>query len=126
METPANLDRAPHRLEIVIVENDLKLLKRTTEMIAKLGWRPQPFSKPDRALTYIFERSQKIHTLIVDLTVPGRVSGCELALIVNAKAPEIRVIATSEILDATFQLSPETRLLTKPWTLDSLQELLKR
>ncbi|GFM80721.1 hypothetical protein PSCICN_14130 [Pseudomonas cichorii] len=124
METLSAVTNPSSPSEIVVVDNDLRVLRRSTEIIIKLGWYPRTFSKPSHALEYIFEANKRVHTLLIELTTPGSRSGCEVAIIVADKFPSIRVIAMSEALDIYLQLSPEVDFIPKPWSLKSLSKIL--
>lgn len=108
------------RLEVVIVDNDLPLLRGCTRALARLGWSVQPFSNPYHAFKHINNGISRIHSLVVELATPGHISGCELALMVELLDPNIRVIGTSEVLGASLLLSPEVKFVEKPWNVETI------
>lgn len=116
--------KGKRRLEVVIVDNDLPHLGELTSAIAAMGWWVQPFSDPYEALKYILDVGDGVHTLIVELSTPGSFSGLELALMIEKRDSKIRVIATSEVLQAAFQLSPNVIFVMKPWPVTAVVDLL--
>ncbi|GFM48977.1 hypothetical protein K5D38_05040 [Pseudomonas cichorii] len=108
------------RLEVVIVDNDLPFLEKCTRELSRLGWSVQPFSNPYHAYKHIHEGMDRIHSLVVELTTPGRISGCELALMVALLTPNVRVIGTSEVLGASLLLNPDVTFIEKPWNVETI------
>ncbi|GFM73750.1 hypothetical protein PSCICL_47420 [Pseudomonas cichorii] len=108
------------RLEVVLVDNDLPLLRNCTRELTRLGWSVQLFSNPYHAYKHIHEGMDRIHSLVVELATPGRISGCELALMVALLDPNVRVIGTSEVLGASLLLSPDVTFIEKPWNVETI------
>ncbi|MCV4287019.1 hypothetical protein OH708_03770 [Pseudomonas capsici] len=120
MEHLSSAPKDELRLEVVIVDNDLPLLRNCTRALNKLGWNVRPFSNPYHAYKHIHDGMDRMHSLVVELSTPGRISGCELALMVALLDPGIRVIGTSEILGASLLMSPDVTFIEKPWSVETI------
>ena len=85
---------------ILYVDDEPMLVFLVTRALEKLGIASQGFSSADEALA-AFGREPHAFTLVLtDLTMPGGMSGLELAQAVLAIRPDAKVVIASGCIDA--------------------------
>ena len=85
---------------VLYVDDEPTLVFLITRALEKLGIASQGFASADEALA-AFEREPQAFTLVLtDLTMPGSMSGLELAQAVLAIRPETAVVIASGCIDA--------------------------
>ncbi len=102
-------------MRILIVDDELHILKTLTTMLTRVGHTCRTASGPAEALRTLAE--QPVDLILTDLGMPG-MDGLELAERIKATTPEVRIIL---ITGWPIQRSPEAlrrsgieRVITKP------------
>ena len=84
---------------VLYVDDEPTLVFLVTRALEKLGIASQGFASADEALA-AFEREPQAFTLVLtDLTMPGGMSGLELARAVLAIRPDAAVVIASGAID---------------------------
>lgn len=112
--------------EVVVVEDDSILGPLMTEILKGFGANCILFQTADDALMHVLGSHGSCGLLITDHGVPGQIQGAELAEMFRGKWPHVPVVLTSG-----YELHPATLpsgvfYLQKPWSIDSLIEILAR
>ena len=112
---------------ILIVEDDQAVRRAATQQLKELGYTV--FEAPDgRAALDILQR-ESIDLLFTDMTMPGGLSGSDLARAATAKDPALKVLMTSGFTEATLrdgELSGKFELLSKPYRRQELARHVHR
>jgi DNA-binding NtrC family response regulator len=88
---------APER--VLYVDDEPTLVFLVTRALEKLGIASQGFSNADEALTAYGREPQAFTLVLTDLTMPGGMSGVELAQAVLAIRPDAKVVIASGCID---------------------------
>lgn len=127
LEAPARNDRAfSHRGSagevILVVEDEERVRALSVEALRELGYSVVEASRPAEALK-LLENGRAVSLLFTDVVMP-EMSGRELAEIVRAKRPGIKVLYTTgytrNAIVHNGVLDPGTSLITKPFSIDEL------
>jgi PAS domain S-box-containing protein len=112
---------------ILIVEDDDAVRRAATQQLKELGYTV--FEAPNgRAALDILQR-ENIDLLFTDMTMPGGLSGPDLARTATAKDPALKVLLTSGFTEATLregELSGKFELLSKPYRRQELAQRVHR
>ena len=84
---------------ILYVDDEPTLVFLVTRALEKLGIASQGFSNADEALTAYAREPQAFTLVLTDLTMPGGMSGVELAQAVLAIRPDAKVVIASGCID---------------------------
>lgn len=108
---------------ILVVEDEEEVRKLAVEILRRQKYKVLEAANGEEALVIPEKLKGPIHLLLTDVVMPG-LNGPELARRLKYLYPEIKVIFMSGYSDkGIFQrgiLDPETGLLQKPFTLESL------
>ena len=121
------------RAKILIVDDEEMVRKILLRMLDRLGHLATAVASGDEALAAyedgLAERA-RFDLVITDLTMPGGLSGIELASELLKLDPDAKVIVSSGYSDASavaeYQKYGFAAAVGKPYTLESLQEVLAR
>ena len=108
---------------ILLVEDEDSLRELASGSLARHGYRVLSASTGTQALEIARNSGDRVHLLLTDVVLPG-MSGVSLAKTLSANLPELRVLYMSGYSE--FQsyghadLSPQDRLLQKPFTMETL------
>lgn len=84
---------------ILYVDDEPMLVFLVTRALEKLGVASQGFSSADEALAAFGREPQAFTLVLTDLTMPGGMSGLELAQAVLAIRPDAKVVIASGCID---------------------------
>ena len=85
--------------QILYVDDEPMLVFLVTRALEKLGIASRGFSSADEALAAFGREPQAFTLVLTDLTMPGGMSGLELAQAVLSIRPEARVVIASGCID---------------------------
>jgi signal transduction histidine kinase/DNA-binding response OmpR family regulator len=113
---------------ILLVEDDPAVRSATAMALQGLGYRIEPASDADAALTKI-EGGLRPHLLFTDVMMPGALSAREMADRAQALLPGLAVVFTSGYTENSIvrngRLDPDVHLISKPWRLEDLASRLR-
>jgi signal transduction histidine kinase len=107
---------------ILFVEDDRLVREAVVPALQAAGIDVLVTETGDDALA-ILESGRPIHALFSDIVMPGQTSGVDLAKIVRARFPEIKVILATGYSEQRLTL-PGVQLLAKPYEITKAIELL--
>lgn len=121
-------NRAPHSgLRVLVVEDEPAVLEINTSRIESLGYQTLSAVDGPSAL-HLIDRVGAPDILFTDVTMPGGLSGVDLACSVLAKHPFVRVIFTTghnEQIAALDGNAPGMSVLRKPYLKADLARVLR-
>jgi PAS domain S-box-containing protein len=112
---------------ILIVEDDEAVRRAASQQLKELGYKVLEAQDAKAALTLL--QREKVDLLFTDVTMPGGVSGPDLAASATAKDPALRVLMTSGFTEATMRDGESTgkfELLSKPYRRQELAQRVHR
>jgi CheY-like chemotaxis protein len=89
-----NMDNSPYQAVIMVVDDDVLERMGAADMFLDAGYRVLQAGNADEALR-LFETNTDIRVLFTDISMPGSMSGADLALDVAKRWPAIGIIMTS-------------------------------
>jgi len=89
-----NMDNFPSQAVIMVVDDDVLERMGAADMFLDAGYRVLQAGNADEALR-LFESNTDIRVLFTDASMPGSMSGADLALDVARRWPTIGIIMTS-------------------------------
>jgi two-component system, response regulator PdtaR len=89
-----NMDNSPSQAVIMVVDDDVLERMGAADMFLDAGYRVLQAGNADEALR-LFETNTDIRVLFTDVSMPGSMSGADLALDVAKRWPAIGIIMTS-------------------------------
>ena len=89
-----NMDNSPSQAVIMVVDADVLERMGAADMFLEAGYRVLEAGNADEALR-LFETNTDIRVLFTDVSMPGSMSGADLALDVAKRWPAIGIIMTS-------------------------------
>lgn len=113
---------------VLIVDDEVALLKLTQQWLNKLGYRTRIAENGRQALD-IISGDEEFDLLVTDVIMPGGMDGYELAQQATEKKPGLKVLLTSGFTrEASLQdgLSDAfTNLITKPYRMTDLAQRIR-
>jgi len=109
---------------VLVVDDDDLVRAYVRAAIRDLGYDVIEASDGPQALGLLRD-SAHIDLLFTDISMPGGVSGVELAAAARAMRPGIVVVLTSGRIDADIGIDATDLLLRKPYRLEQLADLLR-
>jgi CheY-like chemotaxis protein len=111
---------AKNGITILVVEDDLLLRERVAEFLHEKGLRTIEAGNAAEALIVLKEHPE-IRLLFTDVTMPGKLDGCDLAEEIHASRPDIRIILTSgKRLPGDCHIPPDGVFVPKPYLPDQI------
>ena len=114
---------ARHGETILLVEDEPAILKMTTHMLERLGYRVLSADTPGTALDLARSHAGEIQLLVTDVVMPG-MNGRDLALCLSAVRPQIRRLFTSgytaNVIAHHGVLDEGVQFIQKPFALRDL------
>jgi two-component system, cell cycle sensor histidine kinase and response regulator CckA len=113
---------------ILLVEDEALVRKMTTLLLERLGYQVHNASSGEEALRLARDNRERIDLLLTDVLMPG-MSGCELAEVLLARDPALKVLFlsghTSDTVVRHSTAHTEVAFLQKPFTFDALSKKLR-
>lgn len=113
---------------ILIVDDEVALLKLTQKQISKLGYQTRVAENAARALDILAE-DMEIDLLISDIVMPGGMNGFELADQATKQRPNLKVLLTSGFASESVDKGDLARFsayfLNKPFRLSALAHKIR-
>jgi signal transduction histidine kinase/ActR/RegA family two-component response regulator len=113
---------------VLVVEDNAALRRVAVRQLVEMGYRVQEAENAAQAIERL-EAEPTIDVLFTDVVMPGGIDGVQLARVVLARWPQIRVLLTSGFPGSTVNrghpLGQSTRLLSKPYRKDQLARALR-
>jgi signal transduction histidine kinase/CheY-like chemotaxis protein len=120
---PSRRDGRQHGLAL-LVEDDPEVAALTREMLSFLGFEVVHAASPAAALGAL-ANGRRVEVVFSDIMMPGGISGLELGREIRRRQPDLRIVLTTGVSDATAGMDPgEFVLLLKPYRLDALSRAL--
>lgn len=114
MSTPAGT--------LLFVEDDPLVRETMVRALTNAGMDVIAAANADEALD-ILESGVKVHSVLSDVMMPGKINGVGLAKAILAKSNAIRIILASGYSDTRVDL-PEVRVIAKPYRLNDVLSML--
>jgi PAS domain S-box-containing protein len=112
------------RGQVLLVEDDGEVAALTREMLRYLGFSVVHAASPDAALGALAD-ARSLDMVLSDIMMPGGVSGLELAREISRRQPDLPVVLMTGYAEAAASIEDgKFGLLLKPYTLESLAEML--
>ncbi len=113
--------------KILIVEDDQAVRRAAVQQLKELGYTVFEAENARAALTIL--QRERVDLLFTDVTMPGGMSGPDLAAAATAKDPGLKVLMTSGFTRATMredEMAGKFELLGKPYRRQELAQRVQR
>ena len=118
------MDTSNHTPVVLIVDDEPVLREMSALALQVAGYPVLEAETADAALD-ILRSGQIVDLVFTDVQMPGQVNGLELARIVYAQWPLVKLIVTSgSILVGAADMPEGGRFLPKPYTMANLTDLV--
>lgn len=106
--------------KILIVEDEMIVRLIGTDTLSDAGYDVLEAGTADEALQ-ILERHGAVEVLFTDIRMPGSMDGLELARVVHARWPAVKILITSgDTFPKAREIADDGRFLSKPYSGDIL------
>jgi len=135
MNTPSSFDSLPSSSlgNILVVDDEPSILAIATAILNTVSLTPLKAANGETAIEVMeaeYQRGRTVTTAIVDLTMPGGLSGFETMEALKKIDPNIKVIACSGFFqEGALELCQSigfANILPKPYTPDSFISMIRR
>jgi len=110
--------------QVLLVEDDEEVAALTREMLCHLGFKVICAASSVAALGAL-ANERRIDIVFSDITMPGGMSGLELAREIRRRRPDMSIVLTTGHSEtAAVMNKAEFRLLLKPYSLEALTDAL--
>lgn len=110
---------------ILVVEDDTLVRMHGVDIFVEAGFEVMEAADADEAMTILCEHDH-VHLLFSDVDMPGSMDGLELAHLVHARWPHIRLLMTSGHHHLELSQLPVTGMFVrKPWAQANLVERVR-
>jgi len=118
METPADIPKG-HGEIILIVEDEVSILKLAKRILQNLGFNPMTAESPGEALSLVKDRTVEIDLLITDIVMP-EMNGKELSLQLRKIYPGLKTLFmsgyTANVIAHRGILDEDVNFIQKPFS----------
>ena len=132
-ETINNTDKYIGSGLILVLDDQEYIIDIMSEMLRELGYQPITATSGKKAIEIVrkdFLSARQIRACILDLTLPGDLSGDEIARQIKNISPSIPLVASSGYADSPVLSDPMKYhfidSITKPFTLQRVADVLEQ
>jgi len=128
-EAPRRGQRPGHGQEtILVVEDNEDVRAAAVELLEHAGYKVLVAANGDVAMQLLLNGA-RVELIFTDVVMPGLIKSTDLALWAKTQSPAVAVLFTSghtrDIISCNHQLSPDTHLLSKPYSPDALTAMVR-
>ncbi|MEM7144310.1 MAG: ATP-binding protein [Verrucomicrobiota bacterium] len=116
---------------VLVVDDQECVLAVSAAILAKLGYEPVTATSGQEAIDFYTERlrsGEPVSVVLMDMTLPGGMSGADAFDEIRKVDPDVRAIATSGYFDEESREQHEARgfagILPKPYSAEALSQAL--
>jgi CheY-like chemotaxis protein len=113
---------------ILVVEDNDDVRGASVELLELSGYRTLTAANGDEAMKLLLEGTS-VDLIFTDVVMPGLIKSSDLAAWAKVQSPPVPVLFTSghtrDIISRNHQLSPDTHLLSKPYSPDALTRMVR-
>lgn len=125
--TPEAHQRGGHE-RVLVVEDNEAVRASSVELLREEGYQVLTAANADIAMQMLLEGAQ-VDLIFTDVVMPGLIKSSDLAAWGKVQNPPVAVLFTSghtrDIISRNHQLSPDTHLLSKPYSPQSLARMIR-
>jgi signal transduction histidine kinase len=112
---------------ILVVEDNDEVRGASVELLEQFGYRTLTAANGDEAMKLLLD-GVSVDLIFTDVVMPGLIKSSDLAAWAKMQTPPVPVLFTSghtrDIISRNHQLSPDTHLLSKPYSPDALVRMI--
>ena len=113
---------------ILVVEDNEEVRSATVEFLQQSGYQVLVAANGDGAMQVLLD-GVEVDLIFTDVVMPGLIKSSDLAAWAKVQTPPVAVLFTSghtrDIISNNHQLSPDTHLLSKPYSPDALMTMIR-
>jgi len=114
--------------KIILVDDEASILKLTEKILTRLGYIVHTAQSTEALFSYMKEENGNYDAAILDLTIPGDISGAEAGKKIKSNWPHVKIIVSSgysnnPVMAHYKEYGFETSLV-KPYTKEELQQAI--
>ncbi|PZP23106.1 MAG: hybrid sensor histidine kinase/response regulator [Pseudomonas kuykendallii] len=113
---------------ILVVEDDAGVRATAVELLQQLGYRVLTAANGELA-QQLLDEGTRVDLIFTDVVMPGRIKSSDLADWARRQTPPVPLLFTSgftrDVISRNQQLSADTHLLSKPYTPQALESMLR-
>ena len=110
--------------QILIVDDESKIVDLEKDMLEKLGYRVTATNKAEKALSIFTAAPKSFDLVLTDMTMPG-MTGLQLAVKLKAIDPAVKVIISSGNNETLVQTDSINGYIRKPVSLNELAKIVQ-
>jgi len=111
-----------HNATVLVVEDEGLVRLDTVDTLRDAGFKVVEAADASEALDIVAVRDD-IDMLFTDINMPGSMDGLELARLVHARHPSMRLLLTSGIVrPTTGEMPDDGQFLSKPYTPEAMRQ----
>ncbi|KQN53308.1 histidine kinase [Pseudomonas sp. Leaf48] len=123
-----NVEQRGGHERILVVEDNDAVRVSVVELLRDEGYEILTATHADAAMQILLEGAQ-VDLIFTDVVMPGLIKSPELAAWAKVQEPPVAVLFTSghtrDIISRNHQLSPDTHLLSKPYSPEALTQMIR-
>ncbi len=123
-EETSEIDGAPQRPMVLVVDDSAEVAEVTSSLFEHLGYDTVYRDSAEAALKFLAEGT-KVDLVFSDIVMPGTIDGVGLASEVRSLYPHLPVILTTGYSDAAQAAPPDLKILRKPFDTDALKDFIQ-
>ncbi|MNQ90609.1 Blue-light-activated protein [compost metagenome] len=124
---PDTHQRGGHE-RVLVVEDNEAVRASSVELLREEGYQVLTAANADIAMQMLLEGAQ-VDLIFTDVVMPGLIKSSDLVAWAKVQNPPVAVLFTSghtrDIISRNNQLSPDTHLLSKPYSPQSLARMIR-
>ncbi|MNE55619.1 Blue-light-activated protein [compost metagenome] len=111
-----------------MVEDNEEVRSATVEFLQQSGYQVLVAANGDGAMQMLLD-GVEVDLIFTDVVMPGLIKSSDLTAWAKVQTPAVAVLFTSghtrDIISNNHQLSPDTHLLSKPYSPDALMTMIR-